>query len=666
MKLCYLDFEFNGVTEKNLNLVSVSALCTEGGETTYVRDFWLYEGESRKAAKSFFSTMITQGYTFVAFVVEAEARGLLSLFGTDRTWLKEFKAIDLYLEYRNLLNHNNRLAYGKQFISGEIMTTTPPPPKWERLEQEEDDGRHHKPSFSLAAAIYKLLGVVIDAQEKNEVRDIIIAGVREAILDSRERIMRYNKSDIDYLPKLLSAIWRENKNSGLTLDDWVGHALTRGDYAVQSAIMLSTGYPVNLERIKKFASKTKEILSAAAKECIQEASGQFEPFRFDKRQQRFVANEKGIREWIENKKIPRWRKTEKGKLSISKDAFGDYYSSADLGFAGAYTRYLKTKQSLNGFSPNASKKGTFFDFVGTDRRARPHFGIYGSQSSRSQPGATGFIPLKAHWMRNFIEAPPGRAIAGVDYASQEFLIAAILSQDKIMMQAYASGDVYLAFAKAAKLAPEDATSESHKSIRDAAKQIVLGISYDMSASGLAPRLEKVLARPVGEPEAQGYIDSFFDIYGAYADWKEEVLIDYQENDLLRLPDGWTMWGDNTNRRSVANFPVQGHGAVIMRDAVRRAHEAGLEIIYTLHDALYIEYKSFCTEDIKCLQDCMLSAFESVMSRYGKTVPIRLEAESWSVDYKNSEPAEKENIVYSAEYSSVKANKDLERYKPFFN
>ena len=49
-----------------------------------------------------------------------------------------------------------------------------------------------------------------------------------------------------------------------------------------------------------------------------------------------------------------------------------------------------------------------------------------------------------------------RRVAYIDWAQQEFGIAAALSGDTVMMEAYRSGDPYLAFAKQAGAAPADA------------------------------------------------------------------------------------------------------------------------------------------------------------------------------------------------------------------
>ena len=56
------------------------------------------------------------------------------------------------------------------------------------------------------------------------------------------------------------------------------------------------------------------------------------------------------------------------------------------------------------------------------------------------------------------------------------------------MDAYRSGDPYLAFAKQAGAAPPDATKATHKAIRDQFKSTVLAVQYGMGADALAQRI----------------------------------------------------------------------------------------------------------------------------------------------------------------------------------
>jgi len=660
-KVAFLDFEFRGVSEPELDLVCVYVETTVDGNLDTEGGFWLHRDEDAKArARAYFSRLIRMGYVFVAYAAEAEMRSLLTLFKDSPSITHKIKWIDLYLEYRCLLNRSDRFSYGQQLIDGRVVTTAPPPPKWYRVDSHKDDEGHSKPSYGLAAACFKLLGILIDTDEKTAVRDIIINGSAEDIASSRDRIMAYCREDVRHLKPLQRRIAGHFVSGGFLVEDWKRGAFLRGDYASRTARMVATGYAVNLDKVKALTANVDSILSVAAEDCIAELPGCFEK----QKSGRYKQTQKVIREWIEKQALPHWRRTDTKALSISKDAFGDWYKSDSEGFPGAFCRYLKTKQSLNGFLPGG-KKGSFFDYVGSDSRVRPYFGIYGSQSSRSQPSATGFIPLKAHWVRNFLDPKRGRAVCGVDYSSQEFLIAAILSQDLAMMRAYQSGDVYLAFGKDAKVIPHDGTKASHPTLREVCKALVLGISYDMSAKGLAPRLTAISGDRFTEDQAQNLIDLFYSVYGDYADWKTETLREYEDEGKLVLPDGWAMWGDNDNPRSVGNFPVQGHGAVIMREAVKIAQDAGLDVVFTLHDAIYIEYDSPYVDAIERLQAAMQRAFSSVMGRYGKIIPIRLEGEAWSPDYAELKPRQIAGIEYLPEYIDTKGKADLERYRKFF-
>lgn len=663
-KYVYLDFEFNNISGHTLNLVSVAARAYDQGVLTYTRALWLHNSPSGKlAARQFFELLIKEDYTFVAFVAEAEARGLHALFG----FMPRFKCIDLYLEYRCLLNHDNKMAYGEQYIKGEIIKTTPPPNKWvqQSMSQEEIESEgHHKPSFSLAAATYKLLGHKIDAKEKNDVRDIIIASNPAAIDASAKRILQYNLSDIDYLRPMMNKIVNMHRRKGDTVDKWVTAALGRGDYAVRTARMVIAGYPINKSKVDNFTANVRGILDEAIQDCL-EYSSEVESFRYDKKQDKYVATEKNIREWVTLQAKPNWRTTDKGKLSISRDAFKDWFNSESPGFAGSYCRYLKTKQSLNGFMPaTTSSKGKFADFIGTDGRVRPYFGIFGSQSSRSQPGATAYLWLKSKWMQNFLEAPKGRALASADFASQEFLVAGIVSQDDAMIDSYASGDVYLAFGKLANLIPKDGTKDTHRRERDICKTIILGLSYGMAAKGLATRLTGATGVACSDAQAQNYVDLFNDAYPEYTAWKYATLRQYEEEGMLQLSDGWKMWGDNDNSRSVSNFMVQGEGACILRESVRLCQDQGLLVVATVHDSIVVDIPSNAVE--KCtrlLQESMIQGFENVMKTYGRTSPIRVEGECWSQDF--AQPCTLGDFKCTQEFIHEKAVFEYGKYKKYF-
>jgi hypothetical protein len=86
-------------------------------------------------------------------------------------------------------------------------------------------------------------------------------------------------------------------------------------------------------------------------------------------------------------------------------------------------------------------------------------------TGHNQPSTAKFIFGSSRWVRGLIKPWPGRALAYVDYSSQEIGIAAALSGDVALTKAYTTGDPYLACAVHVGLAPSDATRESHKGVR---------------------------------------------------------------------------------------------------------------------------------------------------------------------------------------------------------
>ena len=195
------------------------------------------------------------------------------------------------------------------------------------------------------------------------------------------------------------------------------------------------------------------------------------------------------------------------------------------------------------------------------------------------------------------------------------------------------------------------SKETHKRERDICKTLVLGISYDMGPGALARRLKNTTGKNWSDDEAKELIDLFYEVYASYREWKWEIQEEY-EGGSLSLRDGWTMWGDNDNFRSVGNFPVQGAGAVIMRKAVALAQDSGLNVIYTLHDAIYVEHDSVV---LPPLADKMRWAFMSYFDNASGSDAIRLDVHTWG-----------RGLTGSERYMDEKGEKDLKRYLPFFN
>lgn len=659
-----VDFEYNQTAEPRLNLVSCALKLNQQKNI-----FWLHRSSKQELINTLNS--LPTNSILLCYNATAEARSIYSL-GLNPL---NFRYIDLYLEYRCLLNHNHELMYGRQLIDGVEKITVPPKYGYDKTEEEEDEENSSKPNYSLAAACYKLLNLKIDTEHKNYMRDLIISNPVEFNEVQRKAILDYNESDIDYLELLLAEMIKHYKKllPSHELKHLKKEMLLRGEYAARTALMESIGYPIDYEATKNFSSSVPSILFECQKH-INELFPEIKPFRREK--YRFAWDQKVTRNWIESTPhAKKWMKTDGGKkgikqFSLKLDAFRKFYDYRhdypDDCLGAQFVRYLNLKQNLNGFLPG-SKKGSFWDYVGSDQRVRPYFGIYGAQSARSQPKATGFLFLKSAWMRSLCKPKEGRACGGIDYSSQEFLVAALLSGDEVMITAYQSGDPYLYLAKLAGQVPWDGKRKDYERVREQFKSTTLGISYSMTKIGLAAKLTNDTGIKHTEQQAQKLIDIFNSKYRVHYRWKNKILRQYKREKYLKIPCGWVLFGDNKNDRSVGNFPVQGFSSSIMRKAVALAQDSGLEVILTLHDAIYIEFDApLYKEKMKILAECMDEAFKFYWPQeLKKYANIRLEGNIWSPDYTEGKDMIGEMpIKIQPKYLDKRGAKEYDRFKEY--
>lgn len=660
MKILALDFEFNETAEPELNLVSCATATYVDGKVVESKDWWLHkEPHSYAALRDYL--VAHKDYILLAFGAEAEAKSTISL----KLDPLMFKWVCLHLEYRCLQNHSYELLHGEQLIDGKVKRTYP-------------FGEKGKQSY--AAAAFKLIGALVDTKEKEEVRQLIISRPKDFTEEQKARILKYGRSDIQYLYKMLKAcIELYKKRVPRNLKDLTKQMLLRGEYAARTAKMVQFGYPVNTEWLRNFADHAPMVIQEVQRDINRQFPAN-PPFRWKKSEQRFALYQKAVQDWIHKTHPEGWLLTEQGKYSLSLDAFeAKYHYRHDYpeGNLGAQMlRYLKLTASLKGYNPYAEK--SIFNDLGSDGRVRTYLNPYGAQSSRTQPASTGFVFLKPASQRSLVQARKGRAIGDLDYSSEEFLLAALMSRDRKMIEAYKSGDVYLAFGKDIGYIPKDGTKKTHKLERDICKAVVLSLSYLMTEHGLAARLTEETGRVWTEDEAKELITLFDNNYEVFAEWRKELLQDYYDNGYLMLKDGWYMWEDNQKFRSITNCPIQGMGAVIMRRAVALAQDAGLDVIFTLHDAIYIEYDFGDLAAIDTLKACMEQAFieqfDGEMRELAKL--IRVDPQTWAVGYKDPEIVEG-NISYetvvtpkglkvpaSSYFYDARAVKDFDMIKKF--
>lgn len=221
--------------------------------------------------------------------------------------------------------------------------------------------------------------------------------------------------------------------------------------------------------------------------------------------------------------------------------------------------------------------------VGTDGRNRYLLSAFSSKTGRNQPSNNKCIFGPSTWLRSLIRPGPERAIAYVDWSAQELAIAAALSGDQAMQDAYLSGDPYIWFGIKAGAIPGHATKKTHPAERDQFKVVMLGVLYGLSADGIA--------RKLCVPPCRGreLLQMHREMFRRFWHWSDNVEMQAMLSGRLHTVFGWQVHvGPDANPRSLRNFPMQGNGAEMLRLACCLATEQGINVCAPVHDALLVE------------------------------------------------------------------------------
>ena len=249
--------------------------------------------------------------------------------------------------------------------------------------------------------------------------------------------------------------------------------------------------------------------------------------------------------------------------------------------------------------------------VGADGRNRTLLSAFSASTSRNQPSNTRHIFGPSAWLRGLIKPPEGYGLAYLDWKQQEFGIAAALSGDAAMQEAYRSGDPYLAFAKQAGAVPPDATKASHKQQREQFKACVLAVQYGMGAESLAQRIGKpvIIARELLELHRR--------TYHVFWKWSDALLDETMLLGKVRTVFGWTIHvAADPNPRSLRNFPMQANGAEVLRLACCMATEEGIELCAPVHDAVMLAAPLVALEaHVARMQEIMVEASRVVLDGF---------------------------------------------------
>jgi DNA polymerase-1 len=231
----------------------------------------------------------------------------------------------------------------------------------------------------------------------------------------------------------------------------------------------------------------------------------------------------------------------------------------------------------------------WLEHVAADGRIYPGWIQIGADSGRmacSDPNAQN-LPRDVRYRRCF-KAPEGRVLVKADYSQVELRIAAKLSGDRAMLEAYGRGDDLHILTAQRVLGVEQVTEEH----RQLAKALNFGLLYGMQAQGFRQYAKSQYGLGLTPRQAEQYRRAFFKSYPGLETWHRQVkrqhaaetrtlagrrrLLDAKTSDTLRL-----------------NSPVQGTGADGLKLALaflweRRDQCPGAFPVLAVHDELVVE------------------------------------------------------------------------------
>ena len=270
-------------------------------------------------------------------------------------------------------------------------------------------------------------------------------------------MLAYCAEDVRALEQLLPLMLL-----GLRLDE----AVWRGRFSCAMAVIESNGVPLDAELARWISDNRDRIRRRAIAELDQWGFYRCQKAMLeDRRRERGQAIRRphecseaceqwfdtgAFVDWLEGLgiELERYRKT--GNPILNRKTLEEY------------------KDMYEDVAPAISLRNALSDLhanrlvVGPDGRNRTWLAPFGSITGRCQPSNSEYVFGLSRFYRNLIQAPPGRAVVYLDFAQQEFLIAAVLSQDDEMFTAYMRGDTYIGIGEAWGLITPDMTDRGSR------------------------------------------------------------------------------------------------------------------------------------------------------------------------------------------------------------
>jgi DNA polymerase I len=392
----------------------------------------------------------------------------------------------------------------------------------------------------------------------------------------QKQILDYCEADTKVLREVFirQVLDIEEKLQLKTNEDFAGELwriLNRG-YAVGCvALVERNGIPVDVSLVNKF----NNYWPAVKNNLIKEVNKEIDVFNED-----LTFSFEKFNQLIKRNKLDhKWQRMKTGNFTTNKKVIKQHLDNEDIKKFDEL-RTLQNMTKLTAYTP------------GNDGRTRTSFNMFGTVTGRASPSSSKYVFSASKWARNFIKPSFGNYLVYIDYTSQEPGIMGYLSNDENLIKAYQSGDIYIHTAKLFGMVPDNATKQSHPEERNIFKVLYLANSYGQGPRAIAETLK------ISVSKAKELQNKYKEVYSKYFTWVDGIIEQGMQQGYLSTVLGWQrhiknlfMIKDGKKvdiRRSLLNWPIQSHGAEILRTALIDLTDNDFKVVALVHDAVMLE------------------------------------------------------------------------------
>jgi DNA polymerase-1 len=259
--------------------------------------------------------------------------------------------------------------------------------------------------------------------------------------------------------------------------------------------------------------------------------------------------------------------------------------------------------------------------VRDDGRVYPGWRQLGAASGRMSCSDPNMQQLPRGDYRRCIVAPPGRVLVKADYSQIELRIAAKVSGDTALLEAYQRADDLHTRTARTVLGIEEVTPQH----RQLAKALNFGLLYGMGARGFRQYARSQYGVDLTEEEARRYRDAFFRSYPGLAAWHRRVR-SQRAAETRTLAGRRRLLNNQTPDTHRLNTPVQGAGADGLKLALallweRRDQAPGAFPVLAVHDEIVVEADAGQADSVAAwLRAAMVEAMAPLVA----PVPVAVE------------------------------------------